>query len=679
MTSANAPTPTRHQRPTPRWWLAAATAVLLLATVMRLVLLSDLPPGLAQDEVLDADIALFIREGEHALFFSHGYGHEPLYHYLAAPFAPLFGDNILAIRLPSVYLGLLLVALTMTWARREFGPLAAVVAGAGLAISWWPIIFSRIGIRPILEPVLLILAVWFWPLRATRFTRRQLLSAALAGLFLGLSIYSYTAARIILLIPALMLLALAGQYLWARRANAPTERRTMLRAQIACAAVVLLTGLLVYLPLGLTLRANPALQQRLEQLEGPLTAFREGDVEPVLEMGKATLGVFSFTGDPRWTYSLPNRPFFDPLTAILFYGGLLIALWRWRRPSYLLLPVWLLVGLLPSALSPDAPSTVRLIGALPVVYFMPGLAVEWGAARLHPRRQALAPVFVALFLGVALLNGYRTTRDGFIRWPQDIETRLRYQTAVRDIGRYWRASGGGAPVVAEVFYEPIDNDTLRRSIGADPAARWIQTGAGAAGALVWPDGAAARLFVPEYAPLPAGLVSLVGLDDAPLYRSSSSPSFAVYGAPVPSADAYSSRDIAFGGGDELTLVGITPPRELDGQFELATLWRIGGELPDDLAIFIHLANSSGDVVSQFDGLDAAPATLRPGDVVLQRHLLPAPGAPNDEQFTLRLGLYRRGDGQRLVTEHGRDVVEIAVCGRAENTPRGMSCRLTESH
>ncbi|MBK7216186.1 MAG: glycosyltransferase family 39 protein [Candidatus Promineofilum sp.] len=189
------------------YWPLLALLILLLAAAFRLVALGDVPPGLAQDEVLDADIALFIRGGEHALFFRHGYGHEPLYHYLAAPFAPLLGDNWLAIRLPSVYLGLLLVALTMRWARRDYGTVAAVVAGLGLAISWWPVIFSRIGIRPILAPLLLVAAVWFWPLRRATVTQRGLWSAALAGFWLGLSTYSYTAARVAPLIPALMLLA----------------------------------------------------------------------------------------------------------------------------------------------------------------------------------------------------------------------------------------------------------------------------------------------------------------------------------------------------------------------------------------------------------------------------------------------------------------------------------------
>ena len=198
-------------------WQLIALLILLLAAAFRLVALGDVPPGLAQDEVLDADIALFIRGGEHALFFRHGYGHEPLYHYLAAPFAPLLGDNLLAIRLPSVYLGLLLVALTMRWARRDYGTVAAVVAGLGLAISWWPVIFSRIGIRPILAPLLLVTAVWFWPLRRATVTQRGLWSAALAGFWLGLSTYSYTAARVAPLIPALMIPVLA---------IAPVLRRT---------------------------------------------------------------------------------------------------------------------------------------------------------------------------------------------------------------------------------------------------------------------------------------------------------------------------------------------------------------------------------------------------------------------------------------------------------------------
>ena len=102
---------------------------------LRLVLLHEVPPGLSQDEVLNADIVEFIRGGRLELFFREGFGHEPLFHYLGVPFQLLLGDNVLSIRLPAVFLGLIAIALTLAWARREFGNIAALTAGIGLALS----------------------------------------------------------------------------------------------------------------------------------------------------------------------------------------------------------------------------------------------------------------------------------------------------------------------------------------------------------------------------------------------------------------------------------------------------------------------------------------------------------------------------------------------------------------
>ena len=654
-------------RPSSRRWLAAALAVLLLAAAFRLVALADVPPGLAQDEILDADIALFIRGGEHALFFRHGYGHEPLYHYLAAPFAPLLGDNWLAIRLPSVILGLLLVALTLRWARRDFGATAALVTGLGLAVSWWPVVFSRIGIRPVLEPVLLVAAVLCWPLGRAAVTRGGLLRAGLAGLLLGLAMYSYTAARVSPLIPALAAAVMAVAYLLTRRRGETAAGAA--RAQVVYAIAVLAVCGLVYLPLGLTLRAHPELQQRLEQLEGPLVALRAGDAGPVARAARATLGVFSVSGDPRWTYSLPGRPLFDPLTALLFYGGLLLAAWRWRRAVYALVLAWLAVALLPSALSPDAPSTVRLIGALPVVYLLPGLAVDriavWAAAARGWRGgRIIAPALAAVAVALLLFNGIRTVRDGFLRWPAELETRLRYQTALRDIGRAWAAGDGGAPVVAEVFFEPIDADSLRRVIGRDPAARWVQTGSGVAGALVWPAGqTATRLFVPEYAPLDGELAAAAGLGE-PLFRSPDAPSFAIYALPGRPPDAEVAVGQSFGRPAAARLDGVTLLNAADalsaGQLRLLSSWELLAALPDDVAMFVHLLDASGAIVAQHDGLDVAATTLRPGDRLLQRHVLALPALPPGE-YRLVIGLYRRGDGARLPSAGGTGAALLAQC------------------
>lgn len=663
-------------------WLILATFILLVAAVFRLGALQRVPPGLAQDEILDADIALFIRGGENALFFRHGYGHEPLYHYWAAPFQPLFGDNILAIRLPSVFLGLLLVALTMGWARRGFGSAVALIAGAGLAIAWWPVIFSRIGIRPIMEPVILLLGLWFWPLEHSVVDRRGIRRAALAGVFLGISIYTYTAARIILLIPLLLLVVMTIQ-VWGTRKSG--DRQERLRAQIAYAGVVLLAGVIVCLPLAVTLRANPDLQQRLEQLEGPLTALQAGDAVPVLKTTVATLGVFSFTGDPRWTYSLPNRPLFDPLTAVLFYVGLVIALWRWREPRYAILTIWLFIGLLPSALSPDAPSTVRLVGIMPVVYLLPGLGINASFVWAERHSQGLENWRRFVLMGTASLililgiNTWRTIRDGFIHWPQNVETRLRYQSVLSDIGRYWREEpSDNSLVVADGFFEPIDADSLRRAIGMEPHARWIQTGAGLSGGMVWPLGRPTDLFVPEYAPLNPDLIDLIGMGQQPLFRSSGTPSFAVYRLPeVPEFETV-RIDPVFGLDQPLiTLRGVTEPVSDGSRLALASLWVVEKELPTNIALFAHLVNEDGVIIAQYDGLDVAASTLLPGDVFVQRHELNIPEPLSSGTYKLRIGLYDRRDNQRLIRRNGAEYIMLAHCINASGGSESLVCRLTE--
>ncbi len=449
--------------------------------------------------------------------------------------------------------------------------------------------------------------------------------------------------------------------------------------------MVLAVSLLLYLPLGLTLRANPELQQRLEQLEGPLDALATGDAGPVARATLATLGVFSISGDPRWTYSLPGRPLFDPLTALLFYAGLALALWRWRRPVYAVLLVWLTVALLPSALSPDAPSTVRLVGRaagrLPVA--RPGVSAlgarvkawgrSWGASRC-PRR-ALTRVMLLAAVLLLVANGWRTVRDAQ-RWSADLETRLRYQTALRDIARHWLADDGRAPVVAEVFYEPIDGAGLRRSAGRDPRARWVQTGGGVAGALVWPAGPAdARLYVPEYAPLDAELAEVAGLG-APVYRSDGQPSFAVYALPSAPAAELLPAVASFGIPPVIALRGFAPLNAAqavgDGQLRLLSAWEVAAPLPADMAIFVHLRDAAGNVVAQHDGLDAAAETLQPGDRVWQRHVLALPPLV-DGEYTVAIGLYRRGDGARLVTNDGGDGMSCCSFARRWRRRYAVTC------
>lgn len=606
---------------------AVAAAVLLLAAAMRLVALHDLPPGLSQDEVLNADIAERILAGRHALFFREGYGHEPLFHYFAALFQPLLGDNFLAIRLPAVTLGLLLVALVLRWARRDFGDRAALMAGVLLAVSWWPIVFSRVGLRPILLPLLLVLTAWHLPRRPWR-----------AGLCLGLVTYSYTPG--VLMLGWLPLLLAVGALRFVRRRPPPWLRPTAVAAAVAG---------LVYLPLFVHLRRNPDLLERAGQLRGPVDALLDGTWQPIVDATLRTLGVVTFTGDPRWTYMWPNAPLFDWFTGALIYGGLIIAIRNLQQWRMALLLTWLAVGLLPSMVTPDAPSTIRILGALPPLVVLAGLAVDRLSNALPARRTAVTVALVAL---TAALTGWRTVTLQMGDWAAHPEARTRYQSVYRDMARDV-AARGGVPVVNDGFFAPIDDDSLRRNIGRNPSARWTQRGR----ALIWPAAPDARLYVPESDPLDPVLAELLA---APLYRQTDSPGFAVYALPaVPTLTPLPPVTFADTDGGRLTLTAIRLLPGSDGSLTLLTLWRVAVAPADDTAIFVHALAADGTLVAQDDALDAVPLSLQPGDTFLQLHRLPptaataatgataATAAPPHE---LALGLYRRTTGLRLL--HG---------------------------
>ena len=640
------------------------TAVLLLAAVLRLLWLGQMPLGLAQDEVLDADIVTAILEGQHALFFWQGYGHEPLYHYFNVPFRLALGDHWLAMRLPSAVTGLLLIALTMRWVRREWGAFVALTTAAFLALHWWPIIFSRIGIRPISEPVLLVLGAWFWPKRPW-----------LAGLLWGLSLYTYTGARVVLALPLLLipLTWLANYQLPITNYQLPITtssqkfskvRRTSKSAShlgdsaITRHLTFLTTATLTALPLFLTLALNPELQQRLDQLGGPLVALRAGDVRPVLGTIWATLGAFSWAGDPRWTYGYAGVTLLDGVTAVLFHLGLAVAIYRWREPRAMWVLVWLAITLLPSALSPDAPSTVRLVGALPVVFILPSLALAHFAPLLGQGYWAKAPkarLLLLVALPLALTLG-RTAYWGFGMWPHTAEARQRYQTVWYEVAHHWQdayQSGqtDAPPVMASGFFAPLDALTIRRTINQDPHTRWVQTGPGQAGALVLPAsrGRESWLYVPEYAPIPAELWAAVHLQPEPFARGAGQPSFAIHTLAGGHIAPSQPQAVTFGGA--LTWLGYDVLPE-----QLITYWRVETAVPEDVKIFVHGLNQAGEIITQHDGWDAAPSTLWAGDVVVQRHPLPTAEPP----VALRLGLYRFYSGERLPTAEGEEWVVIGL-------------------
>lgn len=184
--------------------LAYMVLALLVAAALRLPALTTVPPGAHYDEaangVLAGDIGL---RGERPIFIPSYTGKEPLFFYAAGGLMRALGPSLFALRLTAAFIGLLTVAATYRLGREMLADRRiALLAAALLAISFWHILFSRLGFRAISQPLLQALAVaaLFRGLRSGRWPWLWL-----AGLLIGLTAYTYLAAR---LFPVLLAVAL---------------------------------------------------------------------------------------------------------------------------------------------------------------------------------------------------------------------------------------------------------------------------------------------------------------------------------------------------------------------------------------------------------------------------------------------------------------------------------------
>jgi 4-amino-4-deoxy-L-arabinose transferase-like glycosyltransferase len=410
--------------------------IFLGAALLRLIALPGVPPGLQHDEVFHGHDAVTVLLGYRPLYFTSNAGNEPLFIYWMSLTVGLFGHNAWGIRLAAVICGLLTLLFTTLWIRRAYNDRTALIASALLAVSFWPIFLSRVGLRAASVPMMSALAAWllFEGMARTQNSadrsekRRVWIWFVAAGAALGLALYTYPAARTL---PIVFFLFWILTSLLSRRINRPL-------------LITLLTALIVLAPLAYTIATLPEADVRLQQLGAPVQEALKGNFEPVLRYTVATAGMFNLAGDPIARYNLPGRPVFDAITGLLFLLGILIALRQWREPRNLFALLWLPIGLLPSMLSDSAPSFLRASASLPVVFLFPALAVDWllshrAAApsgpllRRHGQAQRIFNLIVAGWIVVVALF---TVRDYFFAWPARSDVREVYRSDLASAAKW---------------------------------------------------------------------------------------------------------------------------------------------------------------------------------------------------------------------------------------------------
>lgn len=684
---------------------------MLAAAAFRLVALPSAPPGMTHDEADHGLTAWAIVNGARDIYFTVGYGREPLYDYVTALVMAGTGPTILAPRLTSAYLSLLMIAATYAWARRAFGAPVALLAAAGLAVGFWPVVAGRQALRSIALPALFAGAVlMFWraifveereekekgrrgegerrrrgPTPFPPFSLFPFLPFLSAGILLGLTFYTYIPARgMWLAFPALAAyLALVAP---------PGERRP--RRLLWGTALTLGVAFLVAAPLLLHLWRNPGLEVRIDELNAPLDAATVGEYGRLLDNALGALRLFTIEGDQTWRYNIPGKPFLGPVTGALFCAGLVVAGWLAVRgfvnrrnrvitdkaglssrttgsPGAFLALVWLALGFAPVLVTGPGLSTTQAIGALPVLYVFPALAMAagWHALRRPAGGRRVAAGFILALIFFAAVAA-QTARDYFGRWANAPEVRVQYETTMVTALRYLDERGGAAAVSTITpgrFHTPAVALLTLRNPAAQP--RWFD----GRESLLFPAVAGGLLLVPGFTPIPAALQPYLAgatpIDELPMRPNDLDRPVRVYRLDRSGDDiartmspvmAGSEATIRFS--DHIELVGYdlsTSDAQPGDTLTLVTAWRLGQPLPD-ASIFVHVIGPDGRPVAQADGLGAPGESWVAGDVLLQRHTVALPEDIPPDEYPVTVGVYTTSDGRRLTTEAGEEVVALAT-------------------
>ena len=364
------------------WHHAALLGAILAGAFYRLYRVDTIHQEMGCDLPHIYNNIRYVLRSEYLIFFPSYPGREGLFFYLAAPFCKAFGLTHTSIKMASASIGVLTIPaiylLGMELYDREVGLWSAYF----LAISRWHITLTRMGYRMCTMPLALVLTLFFL-VRAFRTSNRWYY--ALAGLCLGLGLYTYNAFMIV---PGLVAVAFLAMLLSVSPAGG--SRRARAQAHLGGFALLVLVSAYTVIPLARYAYENPdaytyRAATRITDLETAMPVDLAGQfVENMVKVA----GMFNYRGDGLSIFNVPFSRHLSLGTAILFVLGVGYAVRRWRNGQNATVLLTLGSMMLPSALSlafpNEVPNAGRAIGTVPAIALLAAVS-----ATLLRRRAAL--------------------------------------------------------------------------------------------------------------------------------------------------------------------------------------------------------------------------------------------------------------------------------------------------
>lgn len=405
-------------------WLII-TGIFLLASVLRIYNLDSIPYTINQEEGFAAMGAYEVLDGTLKGPFQIGpksvWGwtyYSGLYYYGHAFFMKLAGINIFGNRLFAAVCGILSVMVTMSFGRLLFDKKIAYISGLLVAVFGAHIHFSRFGF-PFISNALMGIVTLYLILLSEK--KRSHYMFTLTGISIGISQYTWSAARVILLVALLFYIYKCIQ-----------ERQYI--KKYFSHIISLLTGF-VFSFLPLILPFNKKLPNFIEGVkrdhifkgfkgeyhESFLTIYDQFSI--LIDSIKKALLEFNFFNDMGYCYGGPNPmlPFF---TSILFALGLFYFIIKWKKPSsFLVLSAFLCTTCGLVALSGNSPNYQRMVVilCLPPVFVAVGikLLLEYIPFDKLKTKLPVALIMVCLFAGYLFSENFNDYFNTFIPYSNN--------------------------------------------------------------------------------------------------------------------------------------------------------------------------------------------------------------------------------------------------------------------
>lgn len=432
------------------WELGALASIVAIAAVARFYRLADIPYGLWRDEA---------RHGLEALHILRDPAYRPVYIPsislpglfplgIALDFR-LFGVGVPSLRGFTSAFGVASTLMLYAVGRRLYSAPIALLAGFLYAVGSWRISIDRLAFdtAPTTFSTLAGFYAFIRALDSVQAGRRGIAWFGLSGLALALAVYGYYPGRFGPVVVALALLLYLGKEGW------PAGWRATPGLLVAGAVAALTLS-----PLARFALTDPeAFFRRSGQVFLLAPQFLEG--KTALEAVEQNLAkhavMFNWRGEPNARHHAPGWPMLDVVTAAFFAVGLTVAVLGTARGHlrHAFVILWLLVLLVPSIVSVDAPSAVRAQDAAPAAYLLAavGLYAVWRAAwdRARARQRSL---YVTAGAAVLTLAAGLNVWLYFLYMPEDPRVLGKFYVAETRAG--YAIAAEAARVGGTVVYLP---------------------------------------------------------------------------------------------------------------------------------------------------------------------------------------------------------------------------------